>query len=202
MNYSYFTKERTLILCAFLLCSCTGENNSINKPNKQSSAAQLEETSNKQAIPLLSLQELLQASDLKLALAQAAKEDDQEVFEFWQKSLLKVADEVNLLASERQLIEGKQGLVFLEFQGMKTNYKAEFEHAFFEFGDINAVYAKYPAFKNAHAQSKELVKKRDELINKVAEELKQQGFEGESKQEARLQWQNYTSQELRTELIK
>jgi hypothetical protein len=154
----------------------------------------------KELPPMLSLGELMSASDVKYGLSEAAKRQDKEALAYWQLQLLTAADEVNMLASERALIEGEQGLTYLEFQGMKTNYQQEFEIAFFEFGDVSAVYQKYPAFENLHAQSRELVDKRDMLINSVADELKQQGFEGDTQQEARQQWQNYALENMREEL--
>lgn len=193
MNYSNRAKKRTLILCAFFMLSCTPDKTSthiLSPPDMQS----------KEAVPLLSLQELMNASDVTFGLSQAAKKKDKDALVYWQNELLEAADEVNLLASERKLIAGQQGLIFLEFQGMKTNYKQEFEAAFFDFGDVEAVYAKYPAFENAHAQSRELVLKRDQLINTVAKELTRQSFDGDVLQEAQRQWQNYASNNMREDL--
>lgn len=197
MYYSKLTKKRIIIFCAFFVgacfvAACTGEQPATlqeSPPQAISDPAQAE--------PLLTLQELLQASDVQVALAQAAREDDKEALKYWQKSLLSVADEVNLLKSERRLIEGPQGLKFLAFQGMKTNYQNEFERAFFDFEDVQAVYDKYPAFEDAHAQSKVLVQKRDALIDSVAAELIDSGFKGDAVEEARTQWQAYAADNLR-----
>jgi len=191
LYHSKLTKKRILIVCAFFVAACTGEQH--EKPQENPPQA----VSEPAAKPLLTLQELLQASDVQVALAQAAREDDKEALEYWQKSLLSVADEVKLLKSERQLIEGPQGLKFLAFQGMKTNYQNEFERAFFDFEDVQAVYEKYPAFQDAHAQSKILVQKRDALIENVAAELIASGFEGDATEEARKQWQVYAAENLR-----
>lgn len=188
-----FTGKRALIVCAFFIISCTPaqgpDNQAIGDKSPDNQAEQ--EQVIQEAAPLLSLQELLNADDVKNALAVAAEQDDQEALRYWQTALLEAADEVRLLESERKLIQGEQGIAFLDFQGMKTNYQNEFEEAFFNFGDIDAVYAKYPAFENAQANSKALVEKRDALIQKVVTELEQQGYEGDALEEARRQWRNY-----------
>ncbi len=159
-----------------------------NQPNIEV-GAQATDMSDTQS--LLTLQELLNASDVKLALAKAADEGNTPMLEYWQQELIKAATEVNLSKSELQLITGPQGLKYLEFQGMKTNYHNAFEQAFFNFQDLDAVYRAYPAFEDLHARSRALVEKRDQLILQVAEELKESGFEGDALEEARVQWQNY-----------
>lgn len=141
--------------------------------------------------PLLTLSELLAASDLQDALAKAAEQGDKQVLTEWQNMLLEAADEVNLAQNERKLITGEQGLVFLEFQGMKVNYQRAFEEAFFNFGDVDAVYEKYPAFQQMHARSKQLVAERDALIASIAEELKQRNLEGDVVEQAKTQWQQF-----------
>ncbi|WP_371193184.1 hypothetical protein [Glaciecola sp. SC05] len=143
-----------------------------------------------QAEPLLSLTELLNANDVKEALASAAKQDDQQAIADWQERLLEAAEQVNLLASELKLLSGEQGLMYLNFQGMKTNYQREFEEAFFGFGDVDEVYSRYPAFESLQKQSKDLVDKRDALIQSSAAQLSQQGIAPDiALQQARQQWQ-------------
>lgn len=143
-----------------------------------------------QAEPLLTLPELLNADDVKQSLAQASKQGDQQAIAQWQERLLEAAEQVNLLESEVNLLSGEQGRVFLAFQGMKTNYQNEFERAFFEFGNVDAVYERYPAFESLHQQSKDLVEKRDALIQSSAKRLESQGLSpDDATKQARLQWQ-------------
>jgi len=141
---------------------------------------------------------MLGAIDVQQALAQAAADDDAEALALWQEALLSAADQVNLAPNERSLITGRQGLKYLEFQGMKTNYQAAFERVFLEFEDVSKVYENYPAFKNLHERSMALVKQRDELVAKVASQLKEDGYDGDEVAEARRQWQNFFLSESST----
>ncbi|MFC3121626.1 hypothetical protein, partial [Agaribacter flavus] len=167
-------------MCVFFtLCACS----------KPSSEADIHKTSQTPPTPLLSLSELLSADDVRDSLMQASKLKDTEALKIWQSRLLSAADEVNLLPSERRLIEGPQGLIFLEFQGMKFNYQLDFDKAFFNFDDVNSVFKQYPAFESLHEQGRVLISKRDALIAKSAEELKKKGFKGDALSEAKLQWQ-------------
>jgi hypothetical protein len=141
--------------------------------------------------PLLTLAELLSADDVKLALAQASKSDDQQALALWQDRLLEAGEQVSLGDEELNLLRGEQGRVYLSFQGMKTNYQQEFEQAFFEFGDVDAVYQRYPAFQSLHERSKELVQKRDALIQSIVTSLVAEGVDQEQAlQQARQQWQS------------
>ena len=139
---------------------------------------------------LLTLSELLSADDVKQALAQASKENDEDAILLWQQRLLEAGEQVNLKTSEMNLIKGEQGKIFLTFQGMKTNYQNDFEQAFFNFEDVDAVYQRYPAFERLHEQSKELVAKRDALIDKVTATLIADGLSQElARQQAEQEWQ-------------
>ncbi|MFT6268239.1 MAG: hypothetical protein ACJAVV_001044 [Alphaproteobacteria bacterium] len=188
--------KRTIILCAFLISGCSDQNNSTQSSLNQDQADLQNMSANDASFsaenaPLLTLQELLGASDVKQAIAEAAATKNIEALTLWQETLMSAAREVNLAANELALIRGEQGLRYLEFQGMKTNYQNAFEYAFVEFEDVNKVYADYPAFENLHKRSMSLVKQRDELVTKVAEELKTSGFEGNTVEEAKRQWQNF-----------
>ncbi|MDT0594164.1 hypothetical protein [Glaciecola petra] len=182
--------KRSLLVSVFLMFACSEQ-----EPPSTNKAESENITIAEQKAPLLSLNELLAAQDVKLSLAAAAADGDDQALLYWQQKLLDAADEVNLLAAEKALMQGEQGLVFLAFQGMKTNYQAEFEEAFYNFSDLDAVYRKYPAFQDMHATSKELVDKRDKLIKAVAQELIAQGFEGDALKESKRQWQVFVSTE-------
>lgn len=175
-----------MLLGAFLLVACS---QSPEETPKVSQSASEQAATTESAAPLLSLNELLAAEDVKQGLAEAAAIDDEGGIMYWQNLLLEAADEVFLLTQERQLISGEQGRAFLKFQGMKTNYQDEFEDAFFNFKSVDQVYQDYPAFKDLHAQSRVLVNKRDKLIAGMAAEIAKQGFNGDAVKEAKRQWQ-------------
>ncbi|MFT5283354.1 MAG: hypothetical protein ACJA0G_000041 [Kangiellaceae bacterium] len=188
--------KRAIVLCAFLFFGCSDQYKTAETEltqaqvdiQKMSDDASYTTTENS---PLLTLQELLGASDVKQALAQAAAAKDINALTLWQETLLSAASEVNLAPRDRALIAGEQGLRYLEFQGIKTNYQSAFEDAFVEFEDVSKVYQDYPAFENLHKSSMTLVTQRDELVAKVAQELEASGFEGNAVEEARRQWQNF-----------
>jgi hypothetical protein len=194
MTLRQFFKKRAVILCAFLVVGCNDSTNTpAAKVESSSSSNVLTVTADDagQALPLLSLNELLSASDVKEGLSIAAANDDETLLREWLETLLKAASEVNLLETEMALLRGEQGLKYLSFQGMKLNYQSAFEQAFVSFADVDAVYEAYPAFQNLHERSSRLVAQRDALIEAVASELQDQNFEGDAYAEARRQWQVY-----------
>lgn len=188
--------KRAIILCAFLFFGCSDQYKTADTELNQAQI-EMQNTSDDTSYmspeisPLLTLQELLSASDVKQALANAAAANDIKALRLWQETLLSAASEVNLASRDRALIAGEQGLRYLEFQGIKTNYQTAFEDAFIEFEDVNKVYQDYPAFENLHKRSMTLVIQRDELVMKVAQELEASGFEGDADEEAKRQWQNF-----------
>lgn len=177
------------MLCAFLVYGCTDVSNDTTSERDGLAIGTIDEPS--QPPPLLSLSELLSASDVKLALAAAAANNDEVLLLEWQGILLQASEEVNLKESEKNLLKGEQGLKYLAFQGMKSNYQAAFQRAFMAFEDVDEVFKLYPAFEDLHERSSRLVEQRDALIESVAKELKQQNFEGDAYEEAKRQWQAY-----------
>ncbi|MEM0910492.1 MAG: hypothetical protein AAGJ37_05925 [Pseudomonadota bacterium] len=139
--------------------------------------------------PLLTLSELLAASDIQDALSDAAREKDKDAFRDIQTLLLQAASEVGLDDSEQALISGENGVIFLEFQGMRINFNHDFQKAFFSFGDIQAVYQKYPAFEELKARTEALVENRDKLIDAIKADLEADGIDTSSSlDEARKLW--------------
>lgn len=185
----YFLNNKTRLfftgIFCFLLFACSDISPTAEPPDLEEQKQALDT----QAEPLLSLSELLNADDVRQSLAQASAENDQQALIVWQERLVEAAEQVNLRPEEKNLISGEQGLVYLEFQGMKTNYQRAFEKAFFEFADVEAVYEQYPAFENLHKASRELVEKRDALISNITTTLMQDGLsEEDARAEARRQW--------------
>nr|WP_136249557.1 hypothetical protein [Ningiella ruwaisensis] len=188
-----FKIKRLLITGVFCLLSivsisaCTDANKAETEPEQHAR----EQQAQTEPEPLLSLSELLNADDVKSSLAIAAKEGDQDAIALWQQRLLEAGQEVQLRERDMNLLRGEQGKVFLSFQGMKTNYQQEFEHAFYHFEDVDAVYEKYPAFESLHSQSKDLVDKRDTLVETIAESMRASGLsEEDALKQAREEWQS------------
>lgn len=199
------TKKHATLLCAFLFFACSpaqqNDEHQQDSHNGTLSATQVGQAQNVDTsgvansnTSLLTLAELLAAQDVKQGLATAVQDNNRVSIEDWQTRLLQAAKEVNLSADEVALISGEQGKVYLQFQGMKTNYHRDFERAFFQFGDVDSVYEQYPAFIDMHEQSKALVTRRDNLIEKVAVQLKNDGFSGDAFVEARKRWQEAMNQ--------
>jgi hypothetical protein len=196
MEQSNLLLKRPWILCVFLIFACSEQKSTLeSEPNLTQTdvnvSSNLGSSSVEPVTALLTLQELLGAYDVKQALAKAAKAEDMQDLKLWQQTLLDAAREVNLASTEMAMIDGAQGLQYLKFQGMKTNYQIAFEQAFLEFGNVGKVYADFPAFENLHKRSMSLVKQRDELVAKVSAQLNEGGFKGNTLTEAKRQWQEF-----------
>ncbi|WP_395342954.1 hypothetical protein PN836_002245 [Ningiella sp. W23] len=173
-----------------MMISACSEQAHSNKDGSEQPPAQSDANNQIIAQPLLSLSELLSADDVQKGLASAAKDNNQTEIKQWQLRLLDAAKQVNLAPSELNQISGDQGLAFLTFHGMKTNFKQEFEQVFISFEDPSVVYAKYPAFESLKAQSEALIVKRDNLIAQASAVLQQEGLsKQQADAEARAQWQ-------------
>lgn len=166
----------SVFLCALLLSACS------EKPAAKPESVQV-------SPPLLSLSELLSASDFKQGIAQAVESNDEMAIKHWQEQLLSVAHEARLSPSDLQKLQGKQGFMFLEFQGKLINYDRDFMHYLMNFEDLTLLFDKYPELSALHAYSEKIAKQRDEEVSNIVQSLSGSSSPpSEILEQAREQW--------------
>lgn len=184
--------KRTLFAGVFLsLAACQPkETSTTDIDTSTSSSAAVQENDNTMP-PLLTLGELLNASDFQTGIKQSVINDDKESLRNWQEQLLAVANEVHLAPREISLISGEQGLVYIEFEAKKQLFNDEFIERFMNFESIDDLIQKYPYLSGVHKRALSLIASRDIAIERAAVLLTEEGVDGNVTQKARAQWQDY-----------
>ena len=146
------------------------------------------------SIPLLSLSELMSASDFQEGIKQAVINDDRAALVYWQEQALLVASEANLLPRELELISGEQGLVYIEYQAKKQLFNDSFVERFLYFQEIDSLINQYPYLTGLHERARKLVAERDALVLKAIEILENDAYQGNARIAAEQQWRDYVLQ--------
>lgn len=180
--------KRLLMASAFLfLFAC--------QPSDEDAVSEVSTLDRDQAsIPLLSLSELMSASDFQEGIKQAVINDDRAALVYWQEQALLVANEANLLPRELELISGEQGLVYIEYQAKKQLFNDSFVERFLYFQEIDSLINQYPYLTGLHERARKLVAERDALVLKAIEILENDAYQGNARIAAEQQWRDYVLQ--------
>jgi hypothetical protein len=180
--------KRLLMASAFVfLFAC--------QPGAEDSAAKESTLEGEQAaVPLLSLSELMRASDFQEGIKQAVINDDLAALVYWQEQALLVASEAKLLPRELALISGEQGLVYIEYQAKKQLFNDSFVERFLYFQEIDSLINQYPYLTGLHERARKLVAERDALVLKAIEILESDAYQGNARIAAEQQWRDYVLQ--------
>ncbi|MBF7072967.1 hypothetical protein ISG33_06090 [Glaciecola sp. MH2013] len=188
VNANIFAK-RSLMASVFLcLLACSPSEKSTVSDNTDVQA-------------LLSLSELLSASDLQEGIKQAYTQNDRDLYLYWQEQALLVAVEARLSQKDIALLSSEQGLRFLEYQAKKLIFNEEFVKRLLEFESLDTLINQFPHLEALHNKAEMLVEQRDALVSKAMIVLQEDGFEGDVQAEARRQWRDFMINSGKVELI-
>ena len=185
-----------------ILLGCQPESGKVNETDTPSPASVAASSNNSEATPLLTLDELLNASDFQAGIKQSVLNNDKASLKDWQDQLIEVAKEVHLAQRDVNRISGEQGLVFIEFEAKKRLFNDEFIELFMNFESVDGLIQKYPYLTGVHDRALSLIAARDAAIERAASMLSEEGVEGDATLKARAQWQDYMINSGRLESLK
>jgi hypothetical protein len=195
--------KRSLYASVFVsLMGCQPEESSTTKTDTSAPSPAMSAEHDSAVPPLLTLDELLNASDFQAGIKQSVLNDDSAALKDWQDQLLAVAKEVHLAPRDVKLISGQQGLLFIEFEAKKQLFNDEFIELFMNFQSIDDLIQKYPYLTGVHKRAQSLIDARDVAIERAATMLSEEGVEGDATQQARVQWQDYMINSGRLETLR
>lgn len=195
--------KRSLYASVFVsLLGCQPEETNTTQTDTSTPSPVMVAQNDRALQPLLTLDELLNASDFQAGIKQSVLNDDNMALKDWQDQLLAVAEEVHLAPSEVKRISGQQGLVFIEFEAKKQLFNDEFIELFMNFQSIDDLIKKYPYLTGVHKRAQSLIDARDAAIESAATMLSEEGIEGDATQQARAQWQDYMINSGRLETLR
>lgn len=152
---------------------------------------------NEIAGPLLSVETLLTASDVKKGLRIAASNDDKSSLEEWQRTIIDAAIVAGHKRDDLAYLDGERGIDYLRFRGNRFAFNHQVNAAYYNGDPVQPLLEKYPEAMDLHEHASALFDKRDQLINELATALQKDASYAlnadEAKRKAIRLWQQQTS---------
>jgi superfamily I DNA and RNA helicase len=144
---------------------------------------QVTDTDVNQVVPVISRQDILEASDLVAGVKQAVRQQDDAAVKQWLEKAIALAKEAGLPQEDISYLQSHMAVNYLEFHAKRSLFNDAVEQAYYDLYDIEPLKIQYPEAQDLFAKADQLVADRDKIIQKIAAELAQ----GESTDEQTLQ---------------
>ena len=153
---------------------------SLDADNRDQSAAQ---------VPLITVMEILHASDLQQGVKQAVKEGNVEAVDSWMVQAREVGQAASLSSEDMDYLNSETAKDYVVFNAKRQLYNEAFEARYYALEDVESLKAQYPEAKDLFPRTDALIKKRDDIIQQIAVAISgdEQPDEAALK-EARKQW--------------
>jgi len=153
---------------------------SLDADNRDQSAAQ---------VPLITVMEILHASDLQQGVKQAVKEGNVEAVDSWMEQAREVGQAANLTSEDMDYLNSETAKDYVVFNAKRQLYNEAFEARYYALEDVESLKAEYPEAKDLFPRTDALIKKRDDIIQQIAVAISGNEQPDDSAlEEARKQW--------------
>ncbi|MEP7702780.1 hypothetical protein [Paraglaciecola sp. 25GB23A] len=144
---------------------------------------QVTDTDVNQVVPVISRQDILEASDLVAGVKQAVRQQDDAAVKQSLEKAIALAKEAGLPQEDISYLQSDMAVNYLEFHAKRSLFNDAVEQAYYDLYDIEPLKIQYPEAQDLFAKADQLVADRDKIIQQIAAELAQ----GESTDEQTLQ---------------
>ena len=142
------------------------------------------------SLPVISRQDLLDATDVAAGVKQALVNQDQSAISHWLDKVAEVAVEAGLSDADIDYLRSDSAQRYVIFHAKRSLFNDALEQAYYQGMDIDALKAEYPEAQDLFARADQLIAKRNQLIQQIATELANgQTVSDAHLQAARQQWQ-------------
>ena len=140
-------------------------------------------------VPLITVMEILHASDLQEGVKQAVKDGNIEVVDSWMIQAREVGQAANLSSEDMDYLNSETAKDYVIFNAKRQLYNEAFEARYYALEEVETLKEQYPEAKDLFARTDALIEKRDAIIQQIAVAISgsEQPDEATLK-EARKQW--------------
>lgn len=140
-------------------------------------------------VPLVTVMEILHASDLQKGVKAAVKIDDAEAIDTWLTQALQVGNAANLAKEDLDYLASDAARDYVVFNAKRQLYNDAFEARYYSLKEVESLKAQYPEAKDLFPRTDALIEKRDAIIKQIAIALSNEDSPSEDAlEEARQQW--------------
>lgn len=153
---------------------------SVDADNRDQDAAQ---------VPLITVMEILHASDLQAGVKQAVKEGNDEAVNSWMVQAREVGLAASLSSEDMDYLNSETAKDYVVFNAKRQLYNEAFEARYYALEEVETLKEQYPEAKDLFARTDALIEKRDAIIQQIAVAISGNEQPDEAAlEEARKQW--------------
>ena len=153
---------------------------SVDADNRDQEAAQ---------VPLITVMEILHASDLQAGVKQAVKNGNEEDIDAWMAQAREVGQAASLSSEDMDYLNSETAKDYVVFNAKRQLYNEAFEARYYALEDVDVLKEQYPEAKDLFARTDALIEKRDAIIQQIAVAISGSEQPDEAAlEEARKQW--------------
>ncbi|MEC7481382.1 MAG: hypothetical protein VYE21_07175 [Pseudomonadota bacterium] len=119
-------------------------------------------------VPLITVMEILHASDLQEGVKQAVKDGNIEVVDSWMIQAREVGQAANLSSEDMEYLNSETAKDYVVFNAKRQLYNEAFEARYYALEEVETLKEQYPEAKDLFARTDALIEKRDAIIQQIA----------------------------------
>ena len=119
-------------------------------------------------VPLITVMEILHASDLQEGVKQAVKNENAEGVDSWMEQAREVGQAANLSSEDMDYLRSDTAKDYVIFNAKRQLYNEAFEARYYALEDVEQLKAQYPEAKDLFPRTDALIEKRDAIIQQIA----------------------------------
>jgi hypothetical protein len=122
-------------------------------------------------VPVITLMEILHASDLQAGVKEAVKNGDKDAINQWMEQAQVVAEAGHLAQTHIEYLDSQQAYDYVVFNAKRQLFNEAFEARYYALEDMGNLKDEYPEAYDLFERTEALLEKRDAIIVQMAQAL-------------------------------
>lgn len=122
-------------------------------------------------LPVISRQEILDATDLVDGVKLAVIEDDNQAIERWLEKAIELAKTAGLSQQDINYLQSDMAEDYVIFQAKRSLFNDALEKAYYGLNDIETAKNQFPEAQDLFSKADALIAARDNIIQQIATEM-------------------------------
>lgn len=122
-------------------------------------------------VPVITVMEILHATDLQAGIKSAVSENDNQAIDDWLEKARNVGEQAALSNSDMAYLASGQAREYVIFNAKRALFNEKFETRYLNLRGIDDLKQAYPEAKDLFPRAETLLQKRNDIIERIAQTL-------------------------------
>ena len=122
-------------------------------------------------VPVITVMEILHATDLQAGIKRAVSENDNQAIDDWLDKARNVGEQAALSKSDMAYLSSGQAREYVIFNAKRALFNEKFETRYLNLRGIDDLKQAYPEAKDLFPRAETLLQKRNDIIERIAQTL-------------------------------